>query len=160
MSLFRSGLHGQLLVSHQNDYRILFVHWIHLKDKNSRGETPYEILQSNTQISAQAGFHWKIYRWPITFSSEYFWNPLKAKDECSKILKPKEEKGKLEDEADKLLAMREKLKKEKEEAEKKRLAEENAAAEAKGRVPPIKIWLSNRPDIQKFRSTGSVALHG
>ena len=63
----------------------------------------------------------------------------KAKDECSRILKPKEEKGKLEDEADKLLAMREKLKKEKEEAEKKRMAEENAAAEAKGRVPPIKI---------------------
>ena len=49
-------------------------------------------------------------------------------------MKPKEEKGKLEDEADKLLAMREKLKKEKEEAEKKRLAEENVAAEAKGRV--------------------------
>ena len=54
-------------------------------------------------------------------------------------MKPKEEKGKLEDEADKLLAMREKLKKEKEEAEKKRMAEENAAAEAKGRVPLIKI---------------------
>ena len=96
----------------------------------------------------------------LTFRSGYFWNPCEAKDECSRILKPKEEKGKLEDEADKLLAMREKLKKEKEEAEKKRLAEENAATEAKGRVPPIKIWLSNHPDIQKFRSTGSVTLHG
>merc|ERR1712176_1415287 len=81
-----------------------------MQDKNSRGETPFEILQSNTHISAQ------------------------AKDECSRILKPKEEKGKLENEADKLLAMREKLKKDKEEAEKKRLAEENAAAEAKRKL--------------------------
>ena len=101
-----------------------------IQDKNSRGETPYEILQSNSHITAQTGFQINASCIRKQFRNQ-FENPPQAKDECSRILKPKEEKGKLEDEADKLLAMREKLKKDKEEAEKKRLAEENAAAEAK-----------------------------